>query len=147
MFPFGKKERFIMGTVYRATCPKCGYKEQFCLGIGLGGINLFGCIRALSKKEQIEIRKMHENREIASFLVENKLTECRHCKTLNKLKEKTIITITDQDGHSLVFGGQCRDCGRKLHIYDGEVDKDTGKVACPSCGESFLIISKEGHWD
>lgn len=136
-----------MGTVYRATCPKCDYEQQFCLGSGLGGINLLGCIRALSEREQTDIRKMYENREIAHFLVENKLTECCHCNTPNKLKDKTIITITDHNRHTLVFGSQCCDCGRELYIYDGEVDKDPDKVACPSCSESFLIISIEGFWD
>ena len=135
-----------MGTVYRATCPRCGYEEQFCLGSGLGGNNLLLCMRALSEKEQTDIRKMYENREIANFLVENKLTECRHCNTYNKLKDKTIITITDYNHHSLVFGGQCCDCGRELRIYDGEIDKDPAKVACPNCAGSFLIIYKEGLW-
>ena len=136
-----------MGTVYRATCPICGYEEQFCLGSGLGGNNLLWCIRALSETEQTEIRKMYENREIASFSVENKLAECRHCHTPDKLKEKTIITITDQNGQSFIFGSHCCDCGQKLHIYDGEEHKVTDKVACPSCAESFLIIYKEGLRD
>ena len=136
-----------MGTVYKATCPKCGYEEQFCLGSGLGGINLLWCMRALSEKEQTDIRKMYENREIASFSVENKLVECRHCHIPNKLKEKTIITITDQNGQGFIFGSYCYDCGQKLHIYDGEEHKVTDKVACPSCRELFLIIYKEGLWD
>lgn len=136
-----------MGTVYRATCPKCDYEEQFCLGSGLGGNNLLWCIGALSKTEQIEVRKMHENRQIASFSVEKKLVECRHCHTPDKLKDKTIITITNHNGQSFVFGSYCNDCGRKLHIYNGEEHKDTDKIACPSCRELFLIINKEGFWD
>ena len=136
-----------MGTVYRVTCPICGYEEQFCLGSGLGGNNLLSCIRALRKTEQIKIRKMHENRQIASFLVENKLAECRHCHIPDKLKDKTIITITNHNGQSCIFGSHCNDCGQKLHIYDGEEHKTTDKVACPSCGELFLIINKEGFWE
>ena len=135
-----------MGTVFRATCPICNYEEQFCLGSGLGGTNLLSCIRVLSEKEQTDIRKMYDNNEIASYLVEKKLTECRHCNTYNKLKDETIITIIDQHHQCLVYGGQCRDRGRELHIYDEEVDKDSAKVACPSCAESSLIIYKEGLW-
>ena len=136
-----------MGTVYRATCPICGYEEQFCLGRGLGGNNLLWCIGALRKTEQIEVRKMHENKQIASFSVEKKLVECRHCHTPDKLKDKTIITITNHNGQSFVFGSHCNYCGRKLHIYDREEHKTMDKVACPSCGELFLIINKEGFWD
>ena len=144
---FGEKEGVIMGTVYRATCPQCNYEEQFCLGSGLGGINLLSCIRVLSEKEQLHIKKMYENSEISSYLVEKKLTECRHCNTYNKLKDKTIIKIINQHGQCLVYGGQCSDCGRQLHIYDEEVDKDSTKVTCPSCAETSLIIYKEGMWD
>ena len=136
-----------MGTVFRATCPKCDYEEQFCLGSGLGGINLLSCMRALSEKEQSDIKQMYDKNEIASYVVEKKLTECPHCNTYNKLKDKMIITITNQRSQSLVFGAQCRDCGEKLHIYDEEVDKDSAKVTCPSCAESFLIIYKEGLWE
>ena len=136
-----------MGIVYRATCPKCDYEEQFCLGSGLGGNNLLWCIGDLSKTEQIEVRKMHENRQIASFSVEKKLVECRHCHTPDKLKDKTIITITNHHGQNFIFGDYCNDCGRKLHIYDGEQHKDTDKIACPICKELFLIINKEGVWD
>ena len=135
-----------MGTVFRATCPTCNYEEQFCLGSGLGGINLLSCIRASSEREQTEIKKMYDNNEITSYVVEKKLTECHHCHTYNKLQDKTIITIIDQRGQCLVYGGQCHDCRRELHIYDEEVDKDSAKVTCPSCAESFLIIYKEGLW-
>ena len=136
-----------MGTVYRVTCPICDYEEQFCLGSGLGGNNLLGCIGALSKAEQIKVRKMYESKRIAHFTVENKLAECRRCRTPDKLKNKTIVTITTYSGQRFIFGSCCNDCGQKLHIYDIEQHKVTDQVACPSCKELFLIINKEGYWD
>ena len=136
-----------MGTVYRATCPKCGYEEQFCLGSGLGGSNLLWCIGTLNETEQTEVKGMYENREIASFVVENKLAECRRCPPPDKLKEKTIITIIDQHEQSFVFGKYCCTCGQKLRIYDEKEHKFIDQVACPNCRELFLIINKEGFWD
>lgn len=131
-----------MGTVYTATCPKCNYTGDFCLGYGLSSINLLSSIRVLSENEQKLIEEMISNREISNFLVENKLTECLHCGTSEKLKDKTIITITKQNSHDLVFGNNCSDCSEELLTYE-----NTNDVSCPCCKDSSLTFEETGRWD
>lgn len=130
-----------MGIVYRATCPTCNYKKDFFLGFGLNSINLLSSAQVLSEEEQMDIQKMIGNREISEFLVENKLTECQHCGTPKKLKDKTIIKITKQNQQDLVFGNNCSDCGEELRIYDNR------NVSCPCCKDSCLTFEETGRWD
>lgn len=137
-----------MGTLYRATCPECSYEQQFYLGSGLNSMDLFRSIRGLDQAEQTKIKNMHENGEIFCFSVENKLTRCRHCDIFEQLKDKVIITITDQSQHHHNFGHQCNSCGDKLEIYEEQqVAEKTHAVICPKCGEGFLIFHKAGLWD
>lgn len=136
-----------MGIVYTATCPTCNYKKEFHLGFGLRSIDLLFSAQALSEKEQMDIQKMNDNREISNFLVENKLTECLHCNMPEKLKDKTIITITKPNHHNLVFGNKCSNCRKELQIYDSKKDKGIDKVSCPCCKDSFLTFKETGLWD
>lgn len=131
-----------MGTVYTATCATCNYKKDFFLGSGFRSIDLLSSIQVLSVEEQIEIQKMYDNREITKFLVENKLTECSHCDASEKLKDKTIITITKQNSHDLVFGNKCSDCNEELRTYE-----NTNDVSCPCCKDSSLTFEVTGLWD
>ena len=128
-----------MGTVYTATCHTCNYKNDFCLGFGLRSINLVSSMSVLSVEEQTEIQKMIDSKTIANFDIENKLTECSNC---NELREKTIITITKQNGSHLVFGNKCTDCKEELHIHDNIDD-----VSCPCCKDSSLTFEETGRWD
>lgn len=130
-----------MGTVYTATCTKCNYRGDFCLGFGLSSINLLSSIRVLSDAEQKDIEKMFNNGEIINFQIENKLTECTHCDTHEKLLDKTIITITKPNQQVLVYGNKCTDCHEELRIYDDV------NVSCPCCKDSNLAFTKTGRWD
>lgn len=136
-----------MGTVYTATCPTCNYKKDFFLGSGFRSIDLLSSAQVLCEEEQMDIHKMNDNREISKFVVENKLTECLHCNTHESLKDKTIITVTKQNQHNMVFGNKCSDCGEELQIYDSKKDKGIDKVSCPCCKDSFLTFKETGLWD
>ena len=131
-----------MGIVYTASCPTCDYKKDFFLGFGFNSINLFSSAQVLKEEEQKEIHEIVSNREIKDFSVENKLTECLHCDTPEKLKDKTIITITKQNQHNLVFGNKCSDCDEELRIYD-----TIAEVSCPCCKDSSLTFEETGRWD
>lgn len=131
-----------MGVVYTASCPTCNYKKDFFLGFGFNSINLFSSAQVLKEEEQKEIHEIDSNREIKDFSVENKLTECTHCNTPERLKEKVVITITKQNGDNLVFGNKCSHCEKELKTYNSLMG-----VSCPCCKDSSLTFEETGHWD
>ena len=128
-----------MGTVYTATCNTCNYENDFCLGFGMRSINLVSSMSVLSVEEQTEIQEMIDNKTIANFDIENKLTECSNC---NELREKTIITITKQNGTTLTYGTKCTQCTNAIHIHE-----NINQVSCPCCKQSTLTFMTTGHWD
>lgn len=128
-----------MGAVYTATCHTCNYKNDFCLGFGRRSIDLVSSMSVLSVEEQAEIQEMIDSKTIDDFNIENKLIECSHC---NELREKTIITITKQNGSHFVFGNKCTNCNKELHIHENIDD-----VSCPCCKDSQLTFNRSGLWD
>lgn len=136
-----------MGVMYMATCPKCNYNEQFFLGSGFNSINLFLSIQSLNQEEQEKIKNMEEKGEISCFSVENKLTKCCNCSTFGQLKQKVIVTITDQLHNNYKFGHKCDTCGNELEIYDENITKKNNAIMCPKCGEGFLTFNIVGMWD
>lgn len=133
-----------MGLLYRASCPNCSYNKDFCLGIGMRSNNLLQNIKVLSEEEQKVVMQMHENAEIDSFVIENKLTECAECNVLN---ERTVIKIKSITGAKKVLGNRCTSCGNKVYLYDEIKNCEFFKIRCLECKEALLRFSLVGHWD
>lgn len=136
-----------MGTLYKAQCSNCGYEEEFPIGGGIRSIDLLGNIGTITFEEQEKIKKMYYNSEINSFSIENMLTKCTNCYDEKSIKLKTIITILDISQSSHIFGNLCSSCNSKLECYDEMHMKIKDKIACPKCGDSFLVFDKIGQWD
>ena len=127
-----------MGALYTATCNKCNHQNDFCLGFGRRSIDLVSSMNVHSVEEQNEIQEMINNKSIADFKIENKLTKCSSCP---ELREKCIITITKQNGVSIIYGTACPECTSNLRVYE-----NLDSVLCPSCKQSTLTFMRTGHW-
>lgn len=130
-----------MGIIYKASCPKCGYETKFFLGGGMLSINLMRSASVLSEKEQEQIAVLSESGRIKDFLVENRMTECKECKTM---ESRTIIDVTEKNGELHRFGSLCGRCNTALTVYEQGAD---GEYMCPKCHQGLLMFSEEGLWD
>lgn len=130
-----------MGRIYEGKCPLCGYEQEFFLEGGLMSINLEMCAEALPEAEQKQVKALIEQNEVSNFRIENYITECRSCR---KMTGKTIIDITAPDWKKYVFGQHCKECGKKLKIYRGNVD---ATLKCPECRKGILDFEHTGLWD
>lgn len=138
-----------MGKLYRASCPLCGYEEEFPLGGGLLSANLLQCMRALPKEEQEQVKKLHDCGEVLHFSAEQKLTRCIHCHSFGQLNARLMIEITDGEQQHHVFGNRCDHCNHKLEVYEAEqlLTENTKASLCPSCGKKALSFQTVGFWD
>ena len=130
-----------MAQVFKGSCPNCQYTRDFFLGFGKMSINLLASLRVLNEQEQKEINTLLNNKQVKDFIVENKLVECSCSQPMEKLKDKTIITITTHSGSTLVFGDRCDKCKDTFVIHPNLED-----VPCPCCQDSILTFSITGHW-
>lgn len=136
-----------MGTIYRATCPSCEYTSDFHLGVGLNSIRLPFLLRGLSETDRSAVVKMNEEGRIRSVVGTNELVKDCDCSNNTgkqlPLAVKMILTVTDKEGHTHLFGHQCADCGKKLLRYPDIAEP----IPCPVCGKSHLKFQTVGHWD
>lgn len=130
-----------MGTVYQAVCPHCEYQTELYLGCGLSAINLHRNLRVLSEGEQKQIISMEQKKEIKKFHIENKLLECKHCKTL---QSRTIIDITGNNDKIYTFGNKCAHCKDTGRLID---EQESDSVICPKCGKTEMKFTMIGLWD
>lgn len=130
-----------MGIIYKASCPECGYETKFFLGGGMLSINLKRSASVLPEDEQEQIAALSDNDRIKDFLVENKMTECKGCKTM---ESRTIIDVTEINGKVHRFGDLCSRCNKSLIVYEQGAE---GEYICPKCYQGVLVFSEEGLWD
>lgn len=130
-----------MGTIYRASCPDCGYESEFYLGGGLLSINLKRSASVLPEEEKNILFTLINEDRIKDFNVENRITWCRECK---KMESRTVIDVTEKNGTLQRFGGLCGVCRNKLTVYEGGAEEH---IVCPQCGHGDLEFLEEGLWD
>ncbi len=130
-----------MGIIYKGSCPECGYETKFFLGGGMLSINLKRSAAVLPEEEQKQITNLSERDSIQEFFVENKMTECKGCKTL---ESRTIIDITEINGTTHRYGDICCRCRDRLTVYEQGAE---GEYICPKCHQGILMFSEEGLWD
>lgn len=130
-----------MGTIYQAVCPACQYQVQLNLEGGLNSINLKRCITILPDDEEEKINEMIEQGRVADFHIENQISICEKCRSL---QDNTIIELCDTEGKDYIFHNLCRECGStmKQKKYVPDV-----KISCPRCGKEDMEFISIGLWD
>lgn len=130
-----------MGEMYKAVCPKCGYKTKLCLGFGFVSINLERSASFLREDEQAAVMKIAAEGMISEFNIENKVTECAECRIIGS---QMIIDIMENDKTKHRFGNLCSKCGKELTVRE---EGENGEYTCPKCGQGVLEMEMTGVWD
>lgn len=109
-------------------------------GCGLQHGNIGNVIAAFGAKEQEQILNWCETKPIPLYDFRYQITVCSFC---NNLVSVPVLRGIDTD---ITIVGTCPFCYGQLQTPPLE-SEDVSDTACPSCGNTTLMIEEVGHWD
>ena len=165
-----------MGTQYMVHCPQCGYDATLTLGVGFVYPEDFAELQENGKcgKFGNEVKDFfveHPDGVIDSELVIAKCDNCseyysapliqmyvpKQSRTLREIidtimsaampfRKPQIVSTLDLENYRLykTFLSPCEQCGESMKMF---LEKNIGKLACPHCGNRFLIPEIYALWD
>ena len=155
-----------MGTVYRLSCKKCGYK----LDAGLGSSGFFHydeqiLNNVLNGKYGEEIQKLVKEKQVelitfaSSIRILIKCRDCGHFEVVPKLIIRKNNDLVEYQHKCKICGGEVESFDANaldrisIHLFDRFIDdekvkrnKGNIKLECPNCHEE-LVVMWAGTWD
>ncbi len=132
-----------MGQIVYVTCPKCGYKTEMRLGMGIIYNRPNAVINLFDKETKEKVKKFFDEKKDISWMARKEIGVCRKCK---KIADAAVLAVGEGKSYKRIIASKCN-CGSELEIknYDDVISKKE-IIKCPECS-SLLEIKPAGNWD
>lgn len=132
-----------MGTMLKASCPKCGYEKNLSVGQGLRFNKLDKVLDLFDKESQAKIKKVTTAYPKLFWSVTKEPASCDLCESITAV---AVFTIKDATGKGLRVISKC-ECGGMANVaYYETLSAKRAMLGCPKC-RAALKIDEIGHWD
>ena len=132
-----------MGTLIKATCPKCAYEKNLAIGQGLRFNSLDKVLDIFDKESQTKIKKITAAYPKLNWNVTKEAARCDLCESISA---EAVFTIKDVNGKGYRVISKC-ECGGMANVVSYEaLSEKRLPLGCPKCG-AVLKIDEIGHWD
>ena len=142
-----------MGTIYKYSCDKCGFEDEYSIGVGFFTEEYFAEGDILREQfrsdilngkygEMLKVLVQADTKNRIFLSCETELFQCDKCYKLLICRERKITDHESQYRLSIKFSEDCPDCG-KGHLWV----VDHLRVRCPKCKTKELTLFSIGKWD
>ena len=127
-----------MGYKININCKACGYKEELKVGRFINEMSINNILPLLDDDNRKTVENLINTNNFISFTYSRKIGYCEKCKNICSLG---VVSIYTKDGRNIELQNKCKNCKRKVVIFDIENNVDI-RLLCYKCNNGELNIEK-----